>query len=658
MGAIHRSSGRIRPFLEENVTTSRSRRALVLGCAALPIAALGVAMPGSAQAAARSSVAGTVPTWATAHNSKGTAPGSASLDARVYLAPKDAAGLKALVKAVSTPSSPSYKHFISAAQYTARFAPSSAQVNQVSSWLKSTGLSVTSVGAGNRYLAVHGSLQQAAGAFGTSFGLYSHNGQVVRAASRLASVPSSLSSSVLTITGLDNASHDVTQQSEKPFPAPGAFRNAQPCSAYYGEKTAGTLPAFEGSHRPYSVCGYGPAALRAAYGNPTLDGTGVTVAITDAYAAGTIQQDADTYSTRQHEPTFTTGQFSQSLPRAFVRQKTCGGNGWYGEETLDVEAVHAIAPAANIRYYASASCFDNDFIDTLGRVVDEDRASIVTNSWSDVEAAETPSLTAAYEQVFTQGAVQGIGFFFSSGDNGDEQAATGIKQVDYPASDPYATAVGGTSLAVGAAGYQFEAGWGTDKYSLSTDGTAWEPIADDPFLYGAGGGQSVIFGVPDYQHSAVPVSTTGRAVPDIGLDADPTTGMLVGETQTFTMKGKDVVMYDEYRIGGTSLASPLMAGVQALASQAAGSRLGFANPAIYALQGSSALRDVTNNHDGDANVRSDYVNGIDDSAGFKYSVRTFDDDSSLVTGPGWDDVTGVGSPNAAYPAAVAGLSSP
>ena len=629
------------------------RRAALVALISLPLAGVAVAVPGTAGAASRATVAGTVPTWATAHSSKGAAAGSGVVDARVYLASPDADGLDAFVRAVSDPASPSYGKYLSQADYTARFAPTAQQVRSVSDWLAGSGLKVTTVGAGNRYVAVHGSVAQAAKAFGTTFGMYAHNGKTVRAASQPATVPAGLSASVLTITGLDTADHLVRQASQRPFPSPDGFRNAQPCSSYYGEKTATTkadgttpLPAFEGKALPYAVCGYVPSQLRTAYGSGSLDGTGVTVAVTDAYAAGTILQDANTYATRHGDRAFAKGQFSQSLPSSFVRQKTCGGSGWYGEETLDVEAVHALAPAAGVRYYASASCFDDDFIDTLGRVVDDNTASIVTNSWSDVEAAETPATTAAYQQIFKQGAAQGIGFFFSSGDNGDEAAATGTKQVDYPASDPFATAVGGTSLAVDRTGYAFEAGWGTDKYTLSSDGTAWNPIATDPFLYGAGGGVSGLFAAPDYQRGVT--GSTQRSVPDLGLDADPTTGMLVGETQTFAAQGKDVEKYDEYRIGGTSLASPLMAGVQALAQQSAGRRLGFANPAIYARRATAAFRDIVAGSRDAGNVRADYANGVDGTAGLLYSVRTFDDDSSLRTGAGWDDVTGVGSPTAAY----------
>ena len=122
--------------------------------------------------------------------------------------------------------------------------------------------------------------------------------------------------------------------------------------------------------------------------------------------------------------------------------------------------------------------------------------------------------------------------------------------------------------------------------------------------------------------------------------------MLVGETQTFPSG----VKYGEFRIGGTSLASPLTAGQVALAIQRSGARFGFLNPAIYsaAKKGSKAFTDVLPVHTGDANVRPDFVNAVDASNGIVYSIRTFDQDSSLRVTPGWDDVTGVGTLNAAF----------
>jgi subtilase family serine protease len=225
---------------------------------------------------------------------------------------------------------------------------------------------------------------------------------------------------------------------------------------------------------------------------------------------------------------------------------------------------------------------------------------------------------------------------FSSGDSGDELANTGIKQADYSASDPYVTAVGGTSTAIGATGkISFQTGWGTEKYSLSSDGKSWSPVG---FLYGAGGGTSTLFNQPAYQVGTT--SSPYRQVPDVAMDADPNTGMLVGETQTFP----NGVYYDEYRIGGTSLASPLFAGMTALALQKAGHPVGLLNPTIYKQQ-ATAFTDVKGNPPQVGDVRVDFANGIDATNGLVYSVRTFDQDSSLRTTRGYDLTTGVGAPN-------------
>jgi subtilase family serine protease len=267
----------------------------------------------------------------------------------------------------------------------------------------------------------------------------------------------------------------------------------------------------------------------------------------------------------------------------------------------------------------------------------------------------TDDLVRAYESVFIQGAVQGIGFYFSSGDAGDEEQNAGFVHPDYPAGDPWVTAVGGTSLGIGKNNQRtFETGWGTSKWVLNESGTDW--LQQLPFQYGAGGGYSQIFEQPWYQDGVVTNNPTGgRAVPDIGLVGDPTTGMLIGQTQVFalnTTQGPAGVHYGEYRIGGTSLSSPLMAGIQAAAQQGRGTRIGFANPLIYDLyrnfHDEATYFDPSGSEPGVGNIRSDYANGLNLDAGIIYSVRTFNQDSSLMVDHGWDDVTGVGTVTSRY----------
>jgi subtilase family serine protease len=136
----------------------------------------------------------------------------------------------------------------------------------------------------------------------------------------------------------------------------------------------------------------------------------------------------------------------------------------------------------------------------------------------------------------------------------------------------------------------------------------------------------------------------------VALDADPTTGMLIGQTQTFP----EGVRYGEYRIGGTSLASPLFAGMTALLLQHAGGGLGFLNPTIYGQAGKGTFNDIKGSPADAGNVRVDYANGLNQANGLLYTVRTFNQDSSLKITKGWDDVTGVGSPNATWVTSVSG----
>ncbi|MCQ4081947.1 S53 family peptidase [Streptomyces sp. RB6PN25] len=637
---------------------SRSRtRAGLAAAATLPLVAgaLALGIPNAqADAHPRQALANTKPQWATAQADKGAAPASTAVDARVYLAGRNAKGLAAYAQAVSDPHSASYGKYLTPQQAQARFGVTKQQTDEVTSWLKSAGLTVT--GVNEHYISVSGDQAAVEKAFNTQLHNYTKGGHVYHAPSSTPSVPASLGGAVLTVTGLDNAPQQVRHDDTLPPPS-AVFKNSGPYSTYYGSTIAKNLPSAFGGKAPYVIKGYTGKDLRAAYGAGKWTGKGVTVAITDAYASPTIAQDASEYAARNGDASYKPGQLTQVLPSAYNSVSQCQAAGWYGEETLDVEAVHAVAPGAGITYVGSASCNDNDLIDALTKVVDNHLADIVSNSWGDVESNETPDIAAAYDQVFQQGAVEGIGFYFSSGDDGDNVAATGTKQADTPGNSPWATSVGGTSLALGKNDtYEWETGWGTQKSLLSKDGTSWTGFPG-PFTSGAGGGTSTMYAQPFYQRGVVPDAlskangaTAMRVQPDIAAVADPNTGFLVGQTQT-DPDGKQ--RYSEYRIGGTSLAAPTIAAIQADAQQAQhGVPIGFANPAIYERYGTPAYHDVTDHPlgqgQGIAEVRVDYANGYDAAGGLITSLRTLGTDSSLHATVGYDDVTGVGSPGAGY----------
>ncbi|MFI1968118.1 S53 family peptidase [Streptomyces cinnamoneus] len=639
---------------------SRARAGLSLA-AALPLVAGALAVGTAAHADPaphdRQPLVGTKPQWATDRADRGTTSGSDAVGARVYLAGRDAEGLAAYARAVSDPKSPSYGKYLTAEEAKNRFGTTKDQIARVTGWLKSSGLKVT--GGNDHYVTVSGDAAAAKKAFGTELHDYVKDGRTYHAPSGTASVPASLGGAVLTVVGLNNAPrlahHDDT------LPGPSAvFRNAGPFSTYYGSNVNDGLPSAYGSHAPYAIKGYTGKQLRAAYGAKNFTGKGVTVAITDAYASPTIAKDIAEYAERNGDKAYRKGQFSQVLPADYTHTKPdeCDAAGWYGEETLDIEAVHAVAPEAGIVYVAGASCQDDDLIDSLHKIVDGRLADIVSNSWGDIENNETPDVAAAYDHVFQQGAVEGIGFYFSSGDDGDNTVKHGVKQVDTPANSAWVTSVGGTSLAVGKGDkYLWETGWGTHKAGLSKDGLTWEGFPGT-FTGGAGGGTSKAVEQPFYQRGVVPdalakadgAAKPMRVEPDISAVADSSTGFLVGQTQTFPDGSQK---YSEYRIGGTSLAAPVIAGVQALAQQARhGVPIGFANPAIYDRYGTAAYHDVTDHPLGQGRglgvVRVDYVNGADEKEGLTTSLRSMGGDTSLSATPGYDNVTGVGSPADGY----------
>jgi len=631
-------------------------------CAAIGAAALVTAAAGTALAApGPHALPGSVPSWATARNRVASTDLSQQVTFRVYLNYPGGDAAAAFAKAVSTPGSASYGKFLTPAQFRQKFSPAQSDVNAVSSWLRSQGFHLNAGPDNSKYVEATGSLGQAAKTFDTSFAQYRTEGKTVRGNSSSLKVPASLTQ-VEGVVGLDESQTLV--HANKAAPAPAVFHNAPPLSDYWGEKTVQNTPTPDGTALPdspsaFAPKGYAGAQLQGLYGMAGAiaggtDGSGVTVGIIDAYASPTIESDANTYFGKHGLATFKPGQFRQVVaPGTYNRPENPRQDpeGWAGEETLDVEAVHTMAPGANIVYIGAPNNYrDMDAI--MNRVVDKHLADIVSNSYGyGGEALPIGTIKPSLDTQI-QAAAEGISLFFSSGDNGDETngVAGASPSPDWPASSPWVTAVGGTSAGVSEGNSRvFELGWETEKSTLDKADTKWNAPT---WLYGSGGGTSRLFAQPSYQAGVVPTAisqTYGgkamRAVPDVAALGDPNTGMLVGETQTFPDGSQK---YDEYRLGGTSLSSPLYAGMFALAEQQAGHEFGLANPVLYSTLGSTS-KDITkadaDTYPGD--VRSDFVNGFDDTDGYVYSARWFDHDESLTihVRPGYDDVTGVGVPD-------------
>jgi kumamolisin len=273
-----------------------------------------------------------------------------------------------------------------------------------------------------------------------------------------------------------------------------------------------------------------------------------------------------------------------------------------GEVMLDIEVVGAVAPDAAIVVYFAPNT-DQGFIDAVSTAVHDSThtPSVISISWGESEDAWSQQARTQMEQILTEGAGLGITVTVAAGDNGSADAVTdGQQHVDFPASAPHALACGGTSLRASGATIESEVVW------------------NDPGDGATGGGISRQFPVPSYQANAklpenADTHAPGRGVPDVCGDADPQTGYVI------RVDGADET------IGGTSAVAPLWAGLVARLDEQLGAPLGFAQPVLYPLLGTSSFHDITSGSNG-----------------------------SYAAGPGWDACTGLGSPDGtALAAAVA-----
>jgi subtilase family serine protease len=691
------------------VRTRSKRLMAIVGVAGLSGMIMVAAQTASAATASRIPLAGTLVTSAARQHPVGAVAKSAPVNFELVLKLRDAAGAQALVRAVSTPGTASYRHYITAAQWESRFSPTATQVNSARQWLASEGFKVGAVSKDRITISASGTAAQVENAFGTGLENYKLAGHTVRLATREMSVPASIGRSVMGAMGVNQsiatpavgAGSAAGTKASRPSastiqfpPPPPAFLPAPPCGSYYNQKITTVTPPFGNGYPtkvPYQVCGYKPAQFRSAYNIGSADtGKGVTVAIIDAYGSSTIASDATRYF-NMNDPgnPFANAHFSQLLATPFdlsaEYQAECDPASWLVEQALDVETVHSMARDSNILYVGAKSCLDSDLFNAEQTVIDNRLADVVTNSWGDTggDLLDDVATRTAFDDIFLLADGTGMTIQFSTGDDGDNFNLLGVSAADYPASSPFVTAMGGTSLQIGANGKQIgELGWATGRSFKCTANVVnilpgctsstlntWMPVTYDG---GSGGFTSYNYTQPWYQAPIVPSSlstrnefiigpTPARVVPDISMDADPSTGFLIGLTEVFP-NGK--VGYNQPRYGGTSLASPLMAGVIAdvdgILAATGGSDVGFINPAIYRLDlKPGAISDVLPGGL-QAQLRVDHAfTYLPGAKGFLTSFReltyegviTYCDatgncatrPNTLSTAKGYDSMTGLGS---------------
>jgi subtilase family serine protease len=620
---------------------------------------------GVAQASPRPAetpMAGSVAPFASHTKATGNVSGSRRLSIELWLRPHVTAAGR-FASAVSTPGSPKFRHYLSPDGYAARFGASRSEASKVESWLRGQGFTGVHADSQRSYVRATARTSKINAAFHVRLKLYRASAGVnagpyrLRANNRAVSLPASLAGSVLGVTGLDNAAPilPLDYQTSKTINgsahgATSAAARRAPCSRYYGQHDATGLPRHFGTTKfPTEVCGYSAGQLRAAYGATAQStGTGQTIALVELGLTKDMFLTLRDYAKANQLPAPSSQRYSElSLGRG-----TACGDAFDVEEQLDVEASYDMAPAASQLVVGGDSCNEGDFglqglfnadLAVITGNGSHPLASAASNSWEGGYESQPPFLTSIEHAYLLQAAAEGVGMYFSSGDDSG---------VESPSSDPFSIAVGGTTLGIGQTRNRlFETGWSTGVSVLLKHRWIFEGEQG-----AAGGGPSVLWKEPAYQKGVVPASLTKapgnrgghvRAVPDISADADPFTGFAVG---LLTFSKHHPPKFAESDVGGTSLASPLVAGMVTAAQQGQSGPFGFINPAIYKLAGTSALFDTLPLS---SNSPTLWRGTACDAAtcGIQ-ALTTFDDQSfnmfgysGQVTLKGYDSMSGVGTPD-------------
>jgi subtilase family serine protease len=630
-------------------------RAGIAGASAALVALTTVGASGLAQASPKPSetvMNGSTVPFASHNKVIGYVSGSQALTVQLWLKPNVAAAEK-YATAVSTPGGKLFHHYLSPAAYTAKFGASQAAAAKVESWLRGKGFTGVHADAQRNYVRATAATKSINAAFGVRETLYQPSSSAnagkypLRANNRSITLPSSIAGSVLGVTGLENANPilPMTRINTKKQGGSSA------CSQYYGQNVATGLPEKYGTTSfPTESCGYTADQLRAAYGASSAnDGTGQTVALVELGLTKDMFLTLQDYAAAEGMPAPSSSRYAELS----LGKNTCG-DPFDIEEQLDVESAYDMAPGANELVVGGDSCNEGDQglqglfnadVAVLDGAGGHPLATVASNSWeSETEGGQPPSFTNIENAYLVRAAGEGVGMYFSAGDG------SGVLM---PSSDPYATAVGGTTLGIGKSNNrEFETGWSTGISVLNKAGTRWVFEGEQG---ASGGGPSLLWKEPAYQKGVVPASlATGpgsrgssRSVPDISADADPFTGMLIGFLN-FPKGSKPV--YETTDIGGTSEASPLVAGIVTAAQQGQSVPFGFLNPVLYKLNDTNAYYGTLPlSAASPVAWRGTYCPA--DTCGAN-ALTTFDDQSpnmlfytGQVTLKGYDNMTGLGTPN-------------
>jgi subtilase family serine protease len=375
--------------------------------------------------------------------------------------------------------------------------------------------------------------------------------------------------------------------------------SARPLFKLFGHRM-GQPPTTTQCLTSIGIACYNPSQYQTAYGMRPLysagfTGAGKTIVIVDSFGSPTIQQDLKTFDDQQHlpaPPSFTILRPLGPIPKFDGGKDSMGS--WGIETSLDVEYAHAMAPGANIVLVESPVNETEgvqgfpQFVAAENYVLSHHIGDLISQSFGATEETfPTPASLLDLRSAYINAARNHVTVLAASGDAGASNFELNLKDyyrsrvVDWPASDPLVTGVGGTQLHL------------TDNGTRTAPDNVWndQELFHSPAA--GGGGPSHIFARPSYQNGVASVVGGARGVPDVALSAAVNGGanVYIG----FTAPAAGITAPGWYVIGGTSEAAPLMSGFVAVADQAVGHDLGVLNPALYSIGdgAGSGLVDIT-----------------------------------------------------------------
>jgi len=577
---------------------------------------------------------GQVPRLAASARMIGALAASAPMHVAVTLKPRDPAALAAFAQAVSNPSSTVYRNYLTPSQFAQRFGPTAGQLAAVESSLRAHGLNPGAVSANRLSIGVSATAVQIERAFSLSFNrLALASGRQAVVASAAPALDRQIAGDVQAVVGLTSLSAPHPQLVRPTLLRPAVRTGLSPRSAPH-VVTGGPQPCGLASATAQQQGAYTADQIASAYRFSSLygagsQGQGQTIALYELEPndPGDIAAYQQCYGT--------------SAAVSYVQVQGGAGSGaGSGEAALDIENAIGLAPKASFIVYqgpnANQTSPGSGPYDTFNAIISEDRAQVVSVSWGQCEPLQTAGDAASESTLFQEAATQGQSIVAAAGDSGSSDClgATPPKTalaVDDPASQPFVTGVGGTTLG--------SLGPPPSETIWNNGGT---PLSLAPLQGGAGGGGvSQLWTMPGYQSGAagsvhvIGPNSSGsscgassgdcRQVPDVAASADPNTGYMI----YWNGAGSDPTSPIGWQsVGGTSAAAPLWAALLAdINSSCHASAIGFANPALYSAAGSAYASNF-----------NDITSGNNDLTGLNSGL--------YPAAGGYDMASGLGTPNA------------